>query len=214
MNTVGPESRLRDHAGLLAVLTRARDLGFLGPGAVEDHIDHALRFLPLLDRCVEGSSGRHVDLGTGAGVPGLVLALARPSTTWLLVDSMVRRTTVLVQAVAALELTSRVQVWTGRAEDLARQDEVRAGCAAVVARSFGPPAALAECAAPLLTIGGCLLVSEPPHGTGERWSVEGLADLGLAAGSREHGIMTLQKVSPTPERYPRKSGIPAKRPLF
>jgi 16S rRNA (guanine527-N7)-methyltransferase len=214
MDAAPSDADLLCHDGLLAVLGRAKGLGFLGPGDVADHISHALRFLPLVDACSSDLVGPCVDLGTGAGVPGLILAMARPATTWFLVDSMVRRTTVLNEAVTALKLGPRVRVWTGRAEDFGRISEHRSRSAIVVARSFGPPAVIAECAAALLIPDGHLLVSEPPNSTGERWPADGLAKLGLTREILQAGIMSLRKTSSTPERYPRKAGLPGKRPLF
>ena len=90
----------------------------------------------------------------------------------------------------------------------------------VVARSFGAPAVTAECSAPFLATGGIIVVSEPPDtNQGERWPVEGLGELGLRpAGSfrfrDRFSYQILEKIAETPERYPRRVGIPAKRPLF
>jgi 16S rRNA (guanine527-N7)-methyltransferase len=208
--------QLYDRKDLLGVLERARDLGFLGPIDVVDHIDHARGFLPHLDR-IGHQAGGFLDLGSGAGVPGLILALARPATSWLLVDSMVRRTTVLSEAVATLALSHRVTVWTGRAEELGRLEEHRTAHAVVVARSFGPPSAVAECAAPLLHVGGFLLVSEPPDYQSqgiERWPAAGIIELGLEMEGFEAGVTAMRKMADTPERYPRRTGIPARRHLF
>ncbi len=88
------------------------------------------------------------------------------------------------------------------------------------ARSFGSPAVTAECAAPLLLTSGLLIVSEPPGDTREaRWPPAGLMGLGLVPRetTRFDGRFTFQvieKVEPTPDRFPRRVGIPAKRPLF
>jgi 16S rRNA (guanine527-N7)-methyltransferase len=86
----------------------------------------------------------------------------------------------------------------------------------LVARSFGPPATTAECAAPLLAVGGLLVVSDPPD-AGDRWPVEGLALLGLVPVRRAEtgpALQVLRQDVPCPDRYPRRIGIPAKRPLF
>jgi 16S rRNA (guanine527-N7)-methyltransferase len=209
-----PDEALLNHHGLRQVLERARTLGFLGPGEVDEHITHALRFLGRMDHFDPTGQGPAVDLGTGAGVPGLILALARPARPWCLVDSMQRRMQVLAEAVAALDLGDRVTLWTGRAEDLSRNPTGREQYAVVVARSFGPPATLAECAAPLLTAGGVLLVSEPPGSRGERWPVASLGELGLQPTGVVDGIMALTKVHPTPDRFPRSTAKLGKRPLF
>ena len=209
-----PEGPPADRA-LIEILEEARDLGFLGPGAVVDHIDHAEAFLVMLD-VVPG--GRSLDLGSGGGVPGLVLAQARPHAEWVLLDASERRTAFLVRAVAALGLAPRVQVVTGRAEELARREDHRASYQVVVARSFARPAVVAECAAPLLAVGGALVVSEPPGGKGgARWPEDGLQELGLrlvGATSAFPNLVRLQQVQRCPERFPRRVGIPAKRPLW
>lgn len=193
---------------LLEVLGRARGLGFLGPGAVEDHVAHAQGFLDGL----AGVSGRVVDLGSGGGVPGLVVGVARPDLDLVLVDAMAKRCRFLEGAVAQLGLAAAVV--EGRAEAVGR-GPLRGSAAAVLARGFGPPAVTAECAAPLLQVGGRLLVSEPPD-DGERWPPVPLTELGLAVGPRSTGpvVQTLLQVEPCPARYPRRDGVPGKRPLF
>ena len=210
----GPEEPLGDCA-LIEILEEARDLGFLGPGAVVDHIDHAKAFLATLDGVPEG---RSLDLGSGGGVPGLVLAQARPHSEWVLLDASARRTAFLVRAVTALGLAPRVQVMTGRAEELARREDHRASYALVVARSFARPAVVAECAAPLLAVGGALVVSEPPGGNGgARWPEDGLQALGLRLAGTTRvppRLVRLHQVQSCPERFPRRVGIPAKRPLW
>lgn len=196
-------------AALLAQLERARQLGFLGPGPVDAHVRHSQVFL----RAVAGVTGTVVDLGSGGGVPGLVLAVARPDLHLVLADAMAKRCRFLAEAVTALHLDA--EVVEGRAEDLGRSAS-RGQVDAVVARSFGPPAATAECAAPLLRPGGILVVSEPPEGP-PRWPAEGLAALGLARATRVTDgatVQVLEQVQPCPERFPRRVGVPTKRPLF
>lgn len=201
--------------GLLQALERAKRLGFTGPGDTADHILHALRFVPVaLEAFSSTGIGRGVDLGSGAGLPGLVLAVAFPLTTWVLVDSMERRTSALEQAVRNLDLGDRVQVLLGRAESVARDPAHRNAAALVTARSFGPPAAAAECGAPLLLPQGLLAVSEPPGSSGERWPAAPLTELGLEPMGVRDGIMVCRSTHPTPDSYPRKVGIPSKRPLF
>jgi 16S rRNA (guanine527-N7)-methyltransferase len=195
------------------VLERARALGFLGPGAVTEHLTHATGFLPAL----EPLAGRIADLGSGGGVPGLPLALARPDLELVLVDAGERRAEFLRWAVAELGLGERVTVVHGRAERVGRAD-LRGTLAGVVSRSFGPPAVTAECGSPLLRLGGRLVVSEPPGEVAEdRWPPSGLAELGLTVGPRWEGppaIQVLEQARPCPDRFPRRDGVPAKRPLF
>ena len=194
---------------LVRQLERSRDLGFLGPGPVEEHVRHATGFLAAL----EGTTGRVLDLGAGGGVPGLVIALERPDLELVLVDAMGKRCRFLEAAVEVLGL--RATVIEGRAEALGR-GPLRASVDAVVARSFGPPATTAECAAPFLRPGGQLLVSEPPDADG-RWPAEGLAELGLVALPPAPGAPLVQRLcqeTTCGDRYPRRDGVPAKRPLF
>ena len=197
---------------LLGVLEEARGWGFLGPGPVDAHVAHAQGFAAAVPVAPDAA----VDLGTGGGVPGLVLALGWPGSRWVLVESQQRRAAFLTEAVGRLDLGDRVAVFHGRAEELGRMPEHRSQAALVTARSFGPPAVTAECAAPLLRVGGILVVSEPPH-EGPRWDHAGLARLGLGslafveAGAR-FAVLTL--TAACPETYPRRVGLPSKRPLF
>lgn len=207
--------RSASDAALLEVLERSRALGFLGPGPVIDHISHARRLL----ESVPATSGFFVDLGSGGGVPGLVLAVDRPDWDGALLDGSTRRGAFLDEALVDLDLSDRIEVWTDRAETVGR-DALRRGRADVVtARSFGPPAVVAECAAPLLSPGGRLIVSDPPsdHEHGDRWPDADLAPLGLRVVRKRPGppaCTVLEQFAPCPDRFPRRIGIPAKRPLF
>lgn len=195
---------------LVRQLERSRSLGFLGPGAVEEHVDHAAGFLEALTTV----NGTVIDLGSGGGVPGLVLACVRPDLTLVLVDAMEKRCAFLEHATTALGL-SNVQVVHGRAEIVGRS-RLRGTADAVVARGFGSPAVTAECAAPLLRVGGHLVVSEPPGGA-PRWPAEPLAVLGLRLGHRSASgplVQILIQAAACPEMYPRRDGMPTKRPLF
>lgn len=211
---------------LLEVLQRSRDAGLLGPGPVGDHVRLAQPFLDLLP-----ASGRVLDLGSGGGVPGLVVGVARPALELVLLDASRRRCRVLRSAVADLGLSSRVEVLESRAETAARSISLRHSFEAVTARSFGPPAVTAECAVGFLRApGSTVLVSEPPpapsrpapeahgeHGAG-RWPADGLALLGLRVGRRARsggaGVQELVVDRLCDQRFPRRDGVPARRPLF
>ncbi len=125
-----------------------------------------------------------------------------------------------------------------RAETAGRDPDARGSFDGVLARSFGRPAVVAECAAPLLKLGGWLVVSEPPGDSAarppdspsdfapdpsvdpsreSRWPTEPLRRLGLVPGHRLHqefDYQTLRQADPCPDRFPRRDGVPSKRPLF
>ena len=197
------------------MLEEARRRGLLGPGPIHPHLAHALGFARAVG---EPPAGTAVDLGSGGGLPGLALALFWPTTRWVLLDAGQRRTAFLVEAVAELGLGDRVEVLRGRAEEVGREPDRRSRYALVVARSFGPPAVTAECAAPLLAVGGRLVVSEPPASAAPRWPAEGAEVLGLvplaAVGEGSGSFQVLEQSAPCPGRFPRRPGIPHKRPLF
>jgi 16S rRNA (guanine527-N7)-methyltransferase len=199
---------------LEVVLERSRALGFLGPGPIAEQRAHAEAFATAIDtRGVEAA----VDLGSGGGIPGLVLAVLLPQLRWTLLDGMPRRTSFLEEAVVALALEGRVRVVTARAELAGRQPSLRGQFQLVVARGFAPPAVTAECAAPLLAAGGQLVVSEPPASAGDRWPETGVAEVGLvveAVVSGPPSFVRLRRTGEVSERFPRRVGIPGKRPLW
>jgi 16S rRNA (guanine527-N7)-methyltransferase len=212
---------------LSEVLAEARDLGFLGPGPLDPQIGHAEGFVAIARRLSAGGSRRLVDLGSGGGLPGLVLAAEWPEATVALVEANGRRAAFLRRAVERLGLAERADVLEERAEVCGRTAGLRAGFDGVVARSFGRPAVVAECAAPLLKVGGWLLVSEPPSSQSEngegsghqdlRWPADPLRHLGLEPAEILHEgfeYRMLTQAQPCPEGFPRRNGVPAKRPLF
>jgi 16S rRNA (guanine527-N7)-methyltransferase len=223
--------------GLVEWLRSAQALGFVGPGDVQAHVAHADAFVRALgqvlgdqvlgdqvlgdqvlgDQVLGEFDGRALDLGTGAGIPGLVLALRWPGSRWVLLDARQRRAEPLAGAVEQLGLASRVEVRCQRAEEAGRDPRLRESFDLVVARSFAAPGVTAECGAPFLAVGGHLAVSEPPEppNDGSRWPAGPLAELGLSAeSSKTPQVQVLTKVAPTAADRPRRVGIPAKRPLF
>jgi 16S rRNA (guanine527-N7)-methyltransferase len=161
-----------------------------------------------------------------------------PEATVVLLDASARRTAFLTAAARRLGLEDHVAVRQDRAEVAGRDPELRGHLDFVLSRSFGRPAVTAECAAPLLKLGGWLVVSEPPAtplpdpgpsgapaaapgapdpSEGPRWPAEPLRQLGLEpAGLVHEGFeyQTLRQFEACPERFPRRDGVPAKRPLF
>ncbi len=204
-------------AWLRRALEESRHLGFLGPGALDPQIEHAEGFALVWEGVHPRPPSRLLDLGTGGGLPGLVLA-ERWRSPSVLLDATVRRTAYLLEVLARPGAPGGVDVVTGRAEAAARRPGLEGSFELIVARSFGRPAVVAECAARFATVGGWLIVSEPPvEDSVERWPIGPLAELGWAPRGRERqgaAFQVLEKVAETPDQYPRAVGRPAKRPLF
>jgi 16S rRNA (guanine527-N7)-methyltransferase len=201
---------------LIDVLLRSQEIGLLGPGPVEGQVDHARAFAGL----VPSPPDRFLDLGSGGGIPGLVLAVeVWPAASAVLLDSGERRAAFLEEAVEELGLAPRVTVVRARAELAGREESLRSRMDVVVARSFAIPPATAESAAPFLRKGGIFVVSEPPasESRGDRWPAAGMAEVGLepAGSSTEpYSFRSFRQVTLCPARYPRREGIPTKRPLW
>jgi 16S rRNA (guanine527-N7)-methyltransferase len=205
------------------LLAEARALGFIGPGPLDPQFKHAQGFAAIGRRLVEQSGPAHlVDLGAGGGLPGLVVASEWPEVSLVLLEANGRRAAFLRRALEQLDLEGRVSVLEERAETSGREPSLRASFDGVLARSFGRPAVLGECAAPLLKVGGWLLVSEPPRvednaGQDTRWPAEPLRQLGLAPAEVIHEgfeYRVLRQREACPDRFPRRNGVPAKKPLF
>ncbi len=195
---------------LIEVLQRSRAAGFLGPGPLEPHIAHAQRYAAALG----SAQGLNVlDLGSGGGLPGLVIFSERQDLTGWLLDAMLKRTAFLEWAVAELGLSDRVQVARGRAEDLAHTEAHRAKFDAVIARSFGPPAATVEAALGFLKAESKLIISEPPDG--RTWPDLSELNLELAPPSQTPaGTAVFTCTAVAEPLYPRPIRKQQRNPLF
>jgi 16S rRNA (guanine527-N7)-methyltransferase len=179
-------------AETLEVLRDAQRLGMLGGRPVEQAADHAAAFAEALSAALPRGA-RLIDLGSGGGLPGLVLADLLADCSIVLVDRREKRTDFLRRAVRRLG-HGHVEVRTADVDAIAR--DVEAGRQrpfdAVTARGFGPPAITLRLARRLISGDGVIAVSEPP--TGDRWDPELLAELGVA-GDRM-GAVTMFHVKP------------------
>jgi 16S rRNA (guanine527-N7)-methyltransferase len=202
---------------LSRALEESRARGHLGPQSIEPQIAHAEGFALCWDAIRPTPPADFLDLGSGGGLPGLVL-LERWGTHGILLDSMEKRAKFLGEALAWPGAPAGGEVITARAEDAARWPELEGQFDLVTARAFGSPAVTSECAVRFLKLGGVLIVSEPPgERVDERWKTSGLALLGLVAQGRSRygtAYEVLIKEGPTDKQYPRASGTPKKRPLF
>jgi 16S rRNA (guanine527-N7)-methyltransferase len=225
-------------ATLRRVLLAAREAGFLGPGPIERHLEHAEGFVALVRARSGAESIRLLDLGSGGGLPGLVIADQLPAAILVLLEANERRAQFLDRAVVTCGFQDRVSVVHQRAEIAGRDPLYRAAFDGVVVRSFGMPAVVAECSAPLLRIGGWLIVSEPPKDLREgsqgdgpaepeipgdgtegpgRWPSDQLEQFGLepAESVRDgFGYQVMRQARLCPAKFPRRNGVPTKKPLF
>ncbi|MDQ1476556.1 MAG: rRNA (guanine527-N7)-methyltransferase [Actinomycetota bacterium] len=203
---------------LRPVLEAARTAGFLGPGPIEAHLDHALGFAAAAESSLGRQPASFIDLGTGGGVPGLALAFHWSSARGVFVDSGHRRSAFLREAIERIGVGDRIGVVEGRAEALGRDTTYREAFEVATARSFAGPAVTAEIAAGLVAVGGVLVVSEPPEPDPQRWLPPALLEIGfgppqaVVQGGAHYAVLT--KLAPAAERFPRSVGRPGKRPLW
>lgn len=145
-------------------------LGFLGARPIDEVVEHAGAFVHAL----ESVSGRVVDLGSGGGVPGLVIAVARPDLRLTLVDRRTKRTDFLRRMVRRLQLDGRVTVISADIDELPHTGFVPHDAA--VARGFGPPEVTLAAARRVVRADGVIVISEPPDdAVVARWDEELLA---------------------------------------
>lgn len=191
---------------LEAVLAEARVQGYLGDIAFDEQIDQARSALPAFG----AGGGRALDLGSGGGLPGLVLAEATASWRWTLVDVSQRRCDFLRRAVGRLGLAEQVEVVCQAAERLGHDPARRGTYEVVIARSFGPLPWTAECGAGFLVEGGRLLVSRTSDPV---TAVESFPELALQAGPPVGRYRSWQRVGPLAARYPRSQSAARRNPL-
>jgi 16S rRNA (guanine527-N7)-methyltransferase len=188
--------------------------------AVDVHVADSLSALPLLDRVA--TSGRVADIGSGAGFPGLPIAIARQGLQMDLVESVGRKCEFMEAAARALDIDN-VAVVNARAEEWTRA-EGREGYDVVLARAVASLATLTEYAAPLLAMGGALIAWKGERDAHEELEGAGAAEtLGMRPaavervrpypGSRAHNLHLYEKVRVTPPEYPRRAGAARKHPL-
>jgi 16S rRNA (guanine527-N7)-methyltransferase len=214
----GDEAQLLERA-----YTEAIQRGFLGPRERERlwerHLDDALGLAGIR---TPAPGERWADLGSGAGLPGLPLAVAHRATSFTIIDAQRRRLDWVEATAHTLRLTN-VTVVHARLEDYAR-GPARASFAVATARALGPLPVVAELGLPLLTIGGQLLV---PRGQPDPEELEQAALACEQLGGRIDKVVPnpsspidrvgfvviMAKIAATSPRFPRRSGVPARTPL-
>ena len=166
---------------------------------------------------------RMADIGTGAGFPGLPLAILAPETEVVLVDSLNKRVRFLEDTVAKLEI-GNVRVIHARAEDLARQKDFREQFDIVCSRAVANMSTLCEYTLPFVRTGGCLLayktaqVREELQAASKAVRILGggepvVTEYTLPLTDYGRSMVRISKTGATPKKYPRKAGTPAREPL-
>lgn len=164
-----------------------------------------------------------IDVGSGAGIPGLLLKICRPDLKVTLLDARKKRIGFLQQTVAQLKLKNIECIWA-RAEEVGHNSNYREGYSIAVARGLARLNLLVEYCLPLVKIEGFLVAYKGPEGDQElKTAQKAIALMGggeteiwqkiLPGGEEKRKLIIIKKERHTPENYPRRAGIPAKRPI-
>lgn len=192
------------------------------------HVDDSLALLPALDACVEATAAAAagvtlIDVGSGAGIPGIILAVARPHWRVTLLDSLQKRCAFAAEAAAAAGVAN-VSVECARAEDAGRNPALRERHTLVVARAVAELRVLAELCLPLAVVGGHWVAAKGASPQAEVGAgLAAVAQLGgrlvgvqevdsMAPEGRRTAVIVLKERS-TPAMFPRRPGTPKKQPL-
>lgn len=179
-------------------------------------------FIPEKDKFGCGTL-RLLDIGTGAGFPGLVLKIVRPDVLAHLLESSQKKCLFLKHIISILAM-AQVEILNGRAEIYGHSDGYRESYDVVTCRAVAHLSTVSEYAFPFLKIGGLFITQKGPAGMDEIDEGKGtLKILGgkldrikefiLPGGAEKRCIFVFRKVRETPTEYPRRNGIPAKKPL-
>ncbi len=224
-----------EQAALEAAWQPARKAGVLGQATVEELYEHTAGFVSAVcsafDTPPNDLQMRIVDVGTGAGVPAVLLAHALPSCSVVAVDSSEQRLDHVRRAVRALDLGSRVDVVHGRADELGRTVMHREQYDIAVARLLAEPGDSVELLAPLVRPGGVLVVSargsaQPqwdqlpvaglPLGPA-RWSADRRIDEASARSEHSGGVsqfVTIERIGECPTTLPRRPNARKRQPFL
>ena len=166
------------------------------------HLEAALEAAPLIE------GGPVVDVGSGGGSPGLPLAAARPNLRFDLLESVRKKCDFLTRCASEFQ---NVSVVCARAEEHARGPG-RDAYGTALARALAPPPVAAEWCLPLVAPGGLAILFVGPS-VDESAVGRAAAELAAEIEGAPAGFLLLRKTGPTPERFPRRSGMARKRPL-
>ncbi len=187
------------------------------------HILDSFTAAPLLRSRIGAADGSLIDVGAGGGFPGLPLAIALPTMQTTMIDSTGKKVAFLEHAVAAIGLHN-ARAAHATAEEAGRSLDHRGRYDAAIARAVGSVATLVELLVPLLRVGGFAVlmkklsavdveVSAAERALAElHASVEEIADVSMSQ-LPDRGLIVVRKIDETPMAYPRRPGIPRRRPI-
>lgn len=189
---------------------------------VRHFLDSLSCLLALPARCLRAGA-RIVDVGTGAGFPGIPLKIVCPHISLTLVEATRKKVAFLEHLISRLGLEN-VHVIHGRAEELGRRKVHREQYDWAVARAVAEMPTLVEYLLPLVRVGGAILAQKGESGPAEVHAAEEairilggevrrLVPVHLHGIAETRYLVIVDKVAATPEKYPRRPGIPSKRPL-
>ena len=188
-----------------------------------DHFLDSLSAILALKEYQADESLKIIDIGAGAGFPGIPLRIVRPDVRLVLLEATGKKTGFIKHIVAKLNLDN-VEIITARAEDLAHDNCYRESFDVVVSRAVAPLATLAELTLPFCKIGGCLIALKRGDISREIAAAQkAITTLGgkikvainvtLEEFTDGRCLVVVEKVRQTPEKYPRRPGIPGKKPI-
>ena len=221
---MNPELETRLRALIAYLLEENRKFNLTGIKDPDDAwTKHVLDSLEGLSSELFDASESVVDVGTGAGFPGLVLALARPHLRMAFLEATRKKCAFIEAAIAKFEVKG-ARVINERAEDAGQDERLRASFDVATARAVGSFAEVAELCLPLVRVGGSVALWRGENAEVEaRNAEEALDDLGgflrdvrpyeLPGLPTRYHLVTIEKVGDTPRDFPRRAGLPKQKPL-